>query len=53
MINEMEHFFVCLLTISVTSLVKDLLKSCAHFSIGYLSFTYCYCSLYILDMSPL
>ena len=32
MINEMGlFFFVCLSAISVTSVAKDLFKSCAHF----------------------
>lgn len=32
MIHEVGPFFICLLAISVTSEVKDLFKSCAHFS---------------------
>lgn len=48
MISEVKHAFVCLLAISETSVLKDLVKSHAHFSIGYLSFTY-HC-LYILDI---
>lgn len=36
MIHEVEHFFICFSAISITSVVKELFKSCAYFSIDCL-----------------
>lgn len=43
-----EHLFMCLLTISVSSLGKCLFKSFAILHMGYLSFLNCKTSFYIL-----
>ena len=54
-INEIEHFFMCLLAIYVSSLEKYLFSSSAHFSIGLLGLLLLSCTshLYILEIKPL
>ena len=54
-IRNVEHSFMCLLAICLSSLQKCLFKSFAHFSIGWLAFLLFSCinCLYILEMKPL